>query len=154
MDMSVSKLCKIVKDGAGGWCAAVLRVAKSQTRLSDQITTNMICPDNITGLSRDSNKSTHTLKGWYNYMCLLMRFVFQLQVHERVKSVLIKVQGGVWENCKRKDCISYLLLSQLLLPYLWWREKRVCFVQFWGVLKEHTFKVPGIEQMVDQVILG
>ena len=83
-----------------------------------------------------------------------MRFVFQLQVHERVKSVLIKVQGGVWENCKRKDCISYLLLSQLLLPYLWWREKRVCFVQFWGVLKEHTFKVPGIEQMVDQVILG
>ena len=30
----------------------------------------------------------------------------------------------------------------------------MCFVQFWGVLKEHMFKVRGIEQMVDPVILG
>ena len=50
-------------EGQGGWCAAVLGVAKSQIRLSDQITTNIICPDDITGLSRDSNKSTHTFKG-------------------------------------------------------------------------------------------
>ena len=65
----------------------------------------------------------------------IMRFVFQLQVRERVKSVLINVQGGVWENCESKDCISCLLISQPLLPCLWKREKRVCFVQFWGRIK-------------------
>ena len=34
MDMSLSKLQEIVKDG-GAWHAAVQRVAKSQTRLRD-----------------------------------------------------------------------------------------------------------------------
>ena len=34
MDMSLSELREIVKDG-GAWCAAVHGVTKSQTRLSD-----------------------------------------------------------------------------------------------------------------------
>ena len=38
MDMSLSKVREIVKDRAN-WCAAVQVLAKSQTRLSDRITT-------------------------------------------------------------------------------------------------------------------
>ena len=34
MDMNLSKLWETVKDW-GAWCAAIHRVAKSQTRLSD-----------------------------------------------------------------------------------------------------------------------
>ena len=34
MDMGLSKLCKIVKDGEA-WCAAVHGVTKSQTRLGN-----------------------------------------------------------------------------------------------------------------------
>ena len=42
MDMSLSKFLKIVKDREA-WCAAVHRVTKSQTQLSNRtITTNII----------------------------------------------------------------------------------------------------------------
>ena len=38
MDMNLSKLRKIVKDGEA-WCAIVHRITKSQTQLSDWTTT-------------------------------------------------------------------------------------------------------------------
>ena len=42
MDMSLSKFWEIVED-RGAWHAAVHRIAKGQTRLSDWTTTNRSC---------------------------------------------------------------------------------------------------------------
>ena len=86
MNMSLSKLQEIVKDGEAWWCAAVCGISKSQTWLSNWITTRGF---QIYAL-REMNFPLMT--ALFAFHCIFVYHVFSF-IHFKYFSFLV---GGVW----------------------------------------------------------